>query len=85
MPFTCCSSQICILMIWILFKDSLSLLSCLVPWGGLCTHFSMQTLWQLGKHKEALDFALSARCLSPSDPKLEERVQDIKQRLAAGI
>ncbi|XP_030455167.1 protein ALTERED SEED GERMINATION 2 isoform X1 [Syzygium oleosum] len=46
-------------------------------------YYMSEALCQLGKHKEALNSALSAQCLSPSDPKLEERVQDINRCLAA--
>ena len=40
---------------------------------------------QLGKHKEALDFAVAAQYLSPSDTMAAEKVENIKKHLAAGL
>ncbi|XVE95216.1 hypothetical protein REPUB_Repub02eG0076900 [Reevesia pubescens] len=46
-------------------------------------HYCMaEALEQLGKHKEALDFAVSAQCLSPSDTMAGEKVDNIKKHLA---
>ncbi|XWS23957.1 hypothetical protein CRYUN_Cryun28dG0060300 [Craigia yunnanensis] len=42
-----------------------------------------EALEQLGKHKEALDFAFAAQCLSPSDTMAAEKVENIKKHLAA--
>lgn len=41
-------------------------------------------LLQLGKHKEALEFAIAAQFLSPSNSELEEKVEDLKKQIAAG-
>lgn len=41
-------------------------------------------LLQLGRHKEALDFAFAAQCLSPSNSEVAEKVESIKRDLAAG-
>ncbi|XP_022735780.1 WD and tetratricopeptide repeats protein 1-like isoform X8 [Durio zibethinus] len=47
-------------------------------------HYCMaEALQQLGKHKEALDFAVSAQCLSPSDNMAAEKVENLKKHLAA--
>lgn len=40
---------------------------------------------QLGKHKEALEFALEAQILSPSNSKAVDRVDNVKRDLAAGL
>lgn len=40
---------------------------------------------QLGKHREALDFAYAAQCLAPSSSEVAERVENIKKDLAAGL
>ncbi|MBA0720804.1 hypothetical protein Golax_008406 [Gossypium laxum] len=47
-------------------------------------HYCMaEALEQLGKHKEALDFAVAAQCLSPYDTMAAEKVENIKKHLAA--
>ncbi|KAL0432668.1 UNVERIFIED_CONTAM: hypothetical protein Slati_2601100, partial [Sesamum latifolium] len=43
-----------------------------------------EALSMLEKHKEALDFAIAAQSLAPSDPEITERVENIKKDLAAG-
>ncbi|GMI90994.1 ALTERED SEED GERMINATION 2 [Hibiscus trionum] len=46
-------------------------------------HYLMaEALEQLGKHKEALDFAIAAQCLSPCDTMAAEKVENIKKHLA---
>lgn len=40
---------------------------------------------QLGKHKGALDFALAAQCLDPSNAEVAERVENIRKQLSAGL
>ncbi|KAL2242212.1 UNVERIFIED_CONTAM: hypothetical protein Sindi_0339200 [Sesamum indicum] len=42
-----------------------------------------EALSMLEKHKEALDFAIAAQSLAPSDPEITERVENIKKNLAA--
>ncbi|XVF36615.1 hypothetical protein REPUB_Repub19eG0072400 [Reevesia pubescens] len=52
--------------------------------SSLRAHYCMaEGLEQLGKHKEALDFAVAAQCLSPSDTMASEKVESIKKHLAA--
>ncbi|KAL2927424.1 WD and tetratricopeptide repeats protein 1 [Bienertia sinuspersici] len=47
-------------------------------------HFCMsEALLQLGKYKEALDFALAAQCLDPSNAEVAERVANIQKQLSA--
>ncbi|KAL5714321.1 Protein ALTERED SEED GERMINATION 2 [Ranunculus cassubicifolius] len=47
-------------------------------------HYHMsEALLQLGKHKEALAFALAAQCLAPSNYEAAERVESIKEHLIA--
>ncbi|PPD94942.1 hypothetical protein GOBAR_DD08045 [Gossypium barbadense] len=47
-------------------------------------HYCMaEALEQLGKHKEALDFAVAAQYLSPYDTMASEKVENIKKHLAA--
>ncbi|KAF9599458.1 hypothetical protein IFM89_038552 [Coptis chinensis] len=47
-------------------------------------HYHMsEALLQLGKHKEALDYALAAQCLAPYDYEAAERVESIKGHLAS--
>lgn len=41
-------------------------------------------LLQLGRHKEALDFAFAAQYLAPSNPEVAEKVESVKRDLAAG-
>ncbi|XP_059459761.1 protein ALTERED SEED GERMINATION 2 [Corylus avellana] len=48
---------------------------------ALC-HMS-EALSQLGKHKDALDFAIAAQYLAPSNSKVAERVENVKKDLAA--
>ncbi|KAK8696599.1 hypothetical protein V6N13_001732 [Hibiscus sabdariffa] len=46
-------------------------------------HYCMvEALEQLGKHKEALNFAVAAQCLSPSDTMATEKVENLKKHLA---
>jgi len=40
---------------------------------------------QLGKYKEALDFALAAKCLAPSSAEVAEKVDSIRKQLSAGF
>ncbi|XP_057533698.1 protein ALTERED SEED GERMINATION 2 isoform X2 [Amaranthus tricolor] len=42
-----------------------------------------EALSQLGKHKEALDFALAAQCLDHSNAEVSERVECIRKQLSA--
>ncbi|XP_057974585.1 protein ALTERED SEED GERMINATION 2 isoform X2 [Malania oleifera] len=42
-----------------------------------------EALLQLGKHKEAQEFAVAADCLAPSDSEVAEKVENIKKHLAA--
>ncbi|KAM7514516.1 hypothetical protein LguiA_004099 [Lonicera macranthoides] len=42
-----------------------------------------EALSQLGKHKEALEFATAALLLAPSDSEVAERVENIKKQLSA--
>ncbi|CAK9148998.1 unnamed protein product [Ilex paraguariensis] len=42
-----------------------------------------EALSQLGKHKEALDFAIAAHSLAPSDSEVAEKVENIRKHLAA--
>ncbi|XP_077213002.1 transducin family protein / WD-40 repeat family protein [Tasmannia lanceolata] len=47
-------------------------------------HFYMsEALLQLGKHKEALDYAMVAQYLAPSNSEVLDRVESIKEHLAA--
>ncbi|KAI3979004.1 hypothetical protein MKX01_016179 [Papaver californicum] len=47
-------------------------------------HFYMsEALLQLGKHKEALEYAIAAQLLAPSNTEVAERVISIKEHLAA--
>ncbi|XWS21435.1 hypothetical protein CRYUN_Cryun30bG0054400 [Craigia yunnanensis] len=46
-------------------------------------YYMAEALEQLGKHKEALDFAVAAQCLSPSDTMAAKKVEKIKKHLAA--
>ncbi|MBA0567729.1 hypothetical protein Golob_005272 [Gossypium lobatum] len=46
-------------------------------------HYCMaEALEQLGKHKEALNFAVAAQCLSPFDTMVAEKVENLKTQLA---
>ncbi|XP_022768413.1 WD and tetratricopeptide repeats protein 1-like isoform X2 [Durio zibethinus] len=45
-------------------------------------YYMAEALEQLGKRKEALDFAVAAQCLSPSDTMAAEKVENIKKHLA---
>ncbi|XP_062099109.1 protein ALTERED SEED GERMINATION 2 isoform X2 [Humulus lupulus] len=47
-------------------------------------YYMSEALSQLGKHKEALDFACAAQNLAPSNFDVEERVERVKKDLAAG-
>ncbi|KAK9109088.1 hypothetical protein Sjap_017148 [Stephania japonica] len=42
-----------------------------------------ESLTQLGKHKEALEYAMLAKSLAPSNPDVTERVENIKEQLSA--
>ncbi|KAA0038676.1 WD and tetratricopeptide repeats protein 1 isoform X1 [Cucumis melo var. makuwa] len=46
-------------------------------------YYMCEALSQLGRHKEALDFAFAAQCLSPSNSEVAEKVESIKRDLAA--
>ncbi|XP_071715911.1 protein ALTERED SEED GERMINATION 2 [Rutidosis leptorrhynchoides] len=41
-----------------------------------------EALLQLGKHKEAMDFAIAAQFTAPSDPEAAEMVEDLKKRIS---
>ncbi|KAI9106813.1 hypothetical protein K1719_022341 [Acacia pycnantha] len=43
-----------------------------------------EALSQLGRHKEALDFAVAAHLLAPSAPEVAERVESVKKDIASG-
>ncbi|XP_017645924.1 protein ALTERED SEED GERMINATION 2-like [Gossypium arboreum] len=46
-------------------------------------HYCMaEALEQLGKHKEALNFAVAAQCFSPFDTMAAEKVENLKKQLA---
>ncbi|PON63445.1 WD repeat containing protein [Parasponia andersonii] len=47
-------------------------------------YYMSEALSQLGKHKEALDFACAAQQLAPSNSDVAERVECVKKDLAAG-
>jgi hypothetical protein len=49
-------------------------------WLLLCMHSWLQ----LGKHKEALDYAMQANILDPTNHQLAEKVQYLREKLAAG-
>lgn len=40
---------------------------------------------QLAKHKEALDFAIAAQSLAPSNSEVADRLEHVKRDLAAGL
>ncbi|XP_022133740.1 WD repeat protein iqw1 isoform X2 [Momordica charantia] len=46
-------------------------------------YYMSEALSQLGRHKEALDFAFAAQCLAPSNPEVAEKVESVKRDLAA--
>ncbi|KAE8651395.1 WD repeat protein iqw1 isoform X2 [Cucumis sativus] len=46
-------------------------------------YYMCEALSQLGRHKEALDFAFAAQCLAPSNSEVAEKVESIKRDLAA--
>lgn len=47
-------------------------------------HFLMsEALSQLGKHKEALDFAVVAQCLDPTSAEVAERLESVQKELSA--
>ncbi|XP_038899404.1 WD repeat protein iqw1 isoform X2 [Benincasa hispida] len=46
-------------------------------------YYMCEALSQLGRHKEALDFAFAAQCLAPSNPEVAEKVESVKRDLAA--
>uniref|UniRef100_A0A7C9A7E4 WD and tetratricopeptide repeats protein 1 n=1 Tax=Opuntia streptacantha TaxID=393608 RepID=A0A7C9A7E4_OPUST len=45
--------------------------------------YMSEALSQLGKYKEALDFALAAKCLAPSSAEVAEKVDSIRKQLSA--
>lgn len=45
---------------------------------------SVVSVGQLRKHKEALDFAIAAEALAPSNSEIGRTVESIRQELAAG-
>eukprot|EP00252_Welwitschia_mirabilis_P009498 TRINITY_DN22138_c0_g1_i1.p1 TRINITY_DN22138_c0_g1~~TRINITY_DN22138_c0_g1_i1.p1 ORF type:complete len:760 (-),score=168.67 TRINITY_DN22138_c0_g1_i1:306-2585(-) len=52
--------------------------------SSVWAHISMaEALSQLGKHKDALDYAMRANYLDPSNNQLAEKVQSLKQKLVA--
>ncbi|KAM7253282.1 hypothetical protein ACFE04_008850 [Oxalis oulophora] len=46
-------------------------------------YFMSEALEQLGKHKEALDFATAAQCVAPSSQAIAEKVENIKKNVVA--
>ncbi|XP_043713111.1 protein ALTERED SEED GERMINATION 2 [Telopea speciosissima] len=46
-------------------------------------YYMSDALLQLGKHKEALDYAVAAQRLAPSNSEVAEKVESIKAQLAA--
>ncbi|KAK8692391.1 hypothetical protein V6N13_075852 [Hibiscus sabdariffa] len=46
-------------------------------------YFMAEALEQLGKYKEALDFAVAAQCLSPYDTMAADKVENVKKHLDA--
>uniref|UniRef100_A0A2N9I9X6 Anaphase-promoting complex subunit 4 WD40 domain-containing protein n=1 Tax=Fagus sylvatica TaxID=28930 RepID=A0A2N9I9X6_FAGSY len=46
-------------------------------------YYMSEALSQLGKHKDALDFAIAAHLLAPSNSKAAERVENVRKDLAA--
>ncbi|KAJ4828567.1 hypothetical protein Tsubulata_029452 [Turnera subulata] len=46
-------------------------------------YYMSEALTQLGKHKEALDFAIAAQCSAPANAELAEWVESIKKDIAA--
>ncbi|KAJ0026363.1 hypothetical protein Pint_08433 [Pistacia integerrima] len=47
-------------------------------------HYHMsEALEQLSKYKEALEFALAAQCLDPSNSSVAEKVENLKKQIAA--
>lgn len=46
--------------------------------------FDLFGILQLGKHKEALDYAMAANHIDPSNSEARERIQKIRGNLAAG-
>ncbi|KAK4802642.1 hypothetical protein SAY86_000845 [Trapa natans] len=46
-------------------------------------YYMSEALDQIGKKKEALDFAVAAKCMSPSNSGIEEMVEDLKKQIAA--
>ncbi|KAI8550286.1 hypothetical protein RHMOL_Rhmol06G0093200 [Rhododendron molle] len=46
-------------------------------------HIQSEALLQLGKHKEALEYAMAAHSMAPSDSEVAETLEDIKKHLAA--
>jgi len=40
---------------------------------------------QLGKHKEALDFAVASHSLAPSKSEVAERVENVKKDIVLGM
>ncbi|XP_023524085.1 WD and tetratricopeptide repeats protein 1-like isoform X4 [Cucurbita pepo subsp. pepo] len=46
-------------------------------------YYMSEALSQLGRHKEALDFAFAAQYLAPSNPEVAEKVESVKRDLAA--
>lgn len=48
-------------------------------------HFYFLALLQLGRHKEALDFAVASHSLAPSKSEVAERVENVKKDIALGM
>ncbi|KAL6180033.1 hypothetical protein ACLB2K_046702 [Fragaria x ananassa] len=46
-------------------------------------YYMSEALSQLGKHKEALEFAMAAQSLDPSNPEVAAQLESIKRELAA--
>ncbi|KAG5543882.1 hypothetical protein RHGRI_016591 [Rhododendron griersonianum] len=46
-------------------------------------HIQSEALFQLGKHKEALEYAMAAHSMAPSDSEVAETLEDIKKHLAS--
>lgn len=53
------------------------------PMSGWAHVTMVESLSQLGKHKEALDYAMQANFLDPTNHQLAEKVQYLREKLAA--
>jgi hypothetical protein len=46
--------------------------------------YSFLEIWQLGRYKEALDFAIRSYQLDPSDSRLLDHVAQLRAKINAG-